>query len=76
MNKLIFVLTLLDALYFSTPAFAYTVQKGDTMTEITEDNGLTLEELSKANPKISNIDLIYVGQQINLHKIEPHFRTK
>ncbi|MFC0470732.1 LysM peptidoglycan-binding domain-containing protein [Halalkalibacter kiskunsagensis] len=46
------------------------------MTEITEDNGLTLEELSKANPKISNIDLIYVGQQINLHKIEPHFRTK
>ncbi|MFC0470137.1 cell wall hydrolase [Halalkalibacter kiskunsagensis] len=73
MNKLIFVLTLLAALCFVTPTFAYTVQKGDTMMEIAQDNGLTLSELSKANPQITNLDLIYVGQHINinLHKKNP-----
>jgi N-acetylmuramoyl-L-alanine amidase len=68
MNKLLFVLTLFAALCFTTTTFAYTVQKGDTMTKIAEDNGLTLEELSKANPQISNIDKIYVGEYIHLHK--------
>jgi N-acetylmuramoyl-L-alanine amidase len=38
------------------------------MSAIAQDNGLTLKELSKANPQITNLDLIYIGQHINLHK--------
>ncbi|WP_332631399.1 cell wall hydrolase [Halalkalibacter flavus] len=68
MRKLIFLLTLLAALFVAETTFAYTVQKGDTMMKIAKKNGLTLEELSKANPQIANIDLIYVGQHIHLHK--------
>jgi N-acetylmuramoyl-L-alanine amidase len=34
------------------PAFAYTVQKEDTMSVIAREHGLSLEELSEANPQI------------------------
>ncbi|MCL7745600.1 cell wall hydrolase [Halalkalibacter alkaliphilus] len=67
MRKLFFLLTLLAALFVAETTFAYTVQKGDTMMKIAKKNGITLEELSKANPQITNIDLIYVGQHIHLH---------
>ncbi|MDE5416351.1 cell wall hydrolase [Alkalihalobacterium chitinilyticum] len=68
MKKLIFLLTFLAAaLFFATPAFGYTVEKGDTMSKIAQDHGLTLKELAAANPQINNIDLIFVGQQINIH---------
>jgi N-acetylmuramoyl-L-alanine amidase len=69
LKKLIFVLALLASLIFAAPAFAYTVEKGDTMTNIARKNGLSLQELAKANPQISNLDLIYVGQHINTNKI-------
>ncbi|MBO1514182.1 cell wall hydrolase [Metabacillus bambusae] len=69
MKKLIFALALLASLIFAAPAFAYTVEKGDTMTNIARENGLTLQELAKANPQINNLDLIYVGQHINTNKI-------
>ncbi|WP_238579087.1 LysM peptidoglycan-binding domain-containing protein [Neobacillus niacini] len=35
------------------------------MSEIAEENGLTLQELSKANSQIQKINLIYVGQKLN-----------
>ncbi|GAE27784.1 putative Cell wall hydrolase [Halalkalibacter wakoensis JCM 9140] len=38
------------------------------MSKIAKNNGLTLQDLAKANPQITNLDLIYVGQDINLHK--------
>lgn len=69
MKKLIFVLALLASLIFAAPAFAYTVEKGDTMSNIARENGLTLQELAKANPQINNLDLIYVGQHINTKKV-------
>jgi len=46
------------------PTFAYNVEKGDTMTEIANEHGLTLKELAKANPHIEDVDHIIVGQQI------------
>ncbi len=69
MKKLIFALTFLATLFLAEPAFAYTVIKGDTMSEIARDNGLTLNELAKANPQIENLDLIVVGQVIHTDKI-------
>ncbi len=66
LKKLIFLLTLLVTLLSAEPIFAYTVQKGDTMSKIARDNGLTLSELSSVNPQVKNLDLIYVGQEIHI----------
>ncbi|MDT8861252.1 cell wall hydrolase [Alkalihalobacillus sp. MEB130] len=71
MKKLIYLLTFLAALFIAVPTFAYTVQEGDTMTKIAHQNGLTLEEIARANPQVTNLDLILVGQEINLHKSNP-----
>ncbi|WP_078546691.1 cell wall hydrolase [Litchfieldia alkalitelluris] len=65
MKKIFFFITLLATFFFADNAFAYTVEKGDTMTKIAQDNGLTLQQLAKANPQVKNLDLIYIGQQIN-----------
>lgn len=66
LKKLIFLLTLLFTLLSAEPIFAYTVQKGDTMSKIARDNGLTLSELASVNPQVKNLDLIYVGQEIHI----------
>ncbi|MCV9885649.1 cell wall hydrolase [Metabacillus halosaccharovorans] len=68
MKKLIFLLTLLFTLLSAEPIFAYTVQKGDTMSKIARDNGLSLSELASVNPQVKNLDLIYVGQEISIDK--------
>ncbi|WP_226669810.1 cell wall hydrolase [Metabacillus litoralis] len=68
MKKLIFLLTFLTTLFMAVPSFAYTVQKGDTMSEIAKQNGLSLTELAKANPQVKNLDLIYIGQEIHINK--------
>jgi N-acetylmuramoyl-L-alanine amidase len=65
MNKLITLLTLTALLLLASPAFAYDVKPGDTMSSIASDHHLTLQELEDANPQISNLNLIYIGQKIN-----------
>jgi|SRR6185436_15540741 len=45
-------------------AFKYTVQKGDTLSEIAERFGVALKTLEAANPQIKNPDLIFPGQVI------------
>jgi len=45
---------------------SYTVQKGDTMKKIAERYGVSLDALIKANPQVTNINLIYVGQKLNI----------
>jgi N-acetylmuramoyl-L-alanine amidase len=65
MKKLIMLLTLTASLLFASPAFAYDVKPGDTMSSIARDHHLTLRELADANPEISNLNLIYIGQKIN-----------
>jgi LysM repeat protein len=44
----------------------YTVQKGDTLRKIAERIGVTVNDILKVNPKITNANVIYVGQVINL----------
>jgi LysM repeat protein len=42
----------------------YIVVKGDTMSKIAKRNGLTLDELMTANPKIKNPNTIDIGDEI------------
>lgn len=46
----------------------YTVKKGDTLSKIAKDNGITLEQLKKLNPEIKDINKIRIGQKINISK--------
>jgi peptidoglycan hydrolase-like protein with peptidoglycan-binding domain len=46
--------------------FRYLVKPGDTLTKIAGLYNLTIEDLLKANPSISNIDQIEIGQSINI----------
>lgn len=70
MKKLLFVLTFIATFFFAAPAFAYTVQKGDTMTSIAHKHGMTLDEIAAANPQIDNLDLILVGQEVHINEKE------
>lgn len=65
-------------LLFVTPLFfvvllipslveAYTVQPGDTLSEIASGHGLSLQEIIELNPQIENPDLIYVGEHIDIN---------
>ncbi len=42
------------------------VARGDTLSQIARDEGVSLNELLRANPQISNPDRIYVGDRINV----------
>src|SRR5437016_1912522 len=44
----------------------YTIKAGDNLSKIAKRNGVSLSQLLKANPKISNPNKIRVGQVINL----------
>ena len=50
----------------ATSAQTYTVQRGDTMKIIANRLGITLDALTKSNPQVTNINLIYVGQKLNI----------
>jgi len=50
----------------STPASNYTVKSGDTLWDIAKAHGVSLQSLIAANPQISNPNLIYPGQKINI----------
>jgi len=72
MKKLIAFLIVAATLLFASPAFAYTVKSGDTLTRIANENDLTLQELARLNPQIDNLDLIYVGQTVHTTIQELH----
>lgn len=44
----------------------YIVKSGDTMSGIARANHMPLSKLAEKNPQVKNIDLIRVGQKINL----------
>lgn len=44
----------------------YVVKQGDTLGQIAQRNQVTVGQLAQANPQITNISLIYPGQQITL----------
>lgn len=45
---------------------SYVVQHGDTLSKIAAQHGVSLSELEAANPQISNPNLIYPGEHVNL----------
>lgn len=45
---------------------AYKVKKGDTLSQIAKDKGVTLQALLAANPNIKNANKIRVGQSIKM----------
>ena len=51
-----------------SPALAYEVKSGDTMTKIASMHDMSLQELATLNPQIKNINLIYVGENVNTVK--------
>jgi N-acetylmuramoyl-L-alanine amidase len=56
------------SLLITSPAFAYEVKSGDTMSGIAKENGLSLHQLSELNPQVKDLDKIYVGQDIKTDK--------
>ena len=54
----------------------YTVVKGDTMYKIAKAHNMTLESLILLNPQISNPNLIYVGQKINVKEKKEEAKAK
>ena len=55
---------------FSTSAFAYEVEKGDTIGKIADSHGLSLEEIIELNPQIEDINLIFPGEEVHTEKEE------
>ena len=45
---------------------SYTVQRGDTLSEIAAESGVSLGALLAANPQVRNPDVIYPGQQLQI----------
>ena len=50
----------------STQATYHTVKSGETLWAIGKRYGKTVQELSKLNPQIKNVNLIYVGQKVRV----------
>jgi lysozyme len=50
----------------TTGSQVYTVQRGDTMKNIAARLGISLDALVKANPQVVNINLIFIGQRLNV----------
>lgn len=73
MKKKIFAISLF-LLLTTTAAFAqpgtYTVQPGDSMWRIAVKYQIGVSEIIKANPQISNPNMIYPGQKINIPNID------
>lgn len=65
MKKFLTAISVIVSLLFASPVFAYTVQSGDTMSGISRNYHLSLNDLKRLNPEIKNLDLIYVGQTVH-----------
>lgn len=50
----------------ASPALAYTVKTGDTMSKIALDNEMSLQQLAAENTHITDLNRIYVGDSINI----------
>jgi N-acetylmuramoyl-L-alanine amidase len=70
MKKLVTSLAIASSLLMTSPAFAdYTVQSGDTLSQIAENEHITLSDLIRLNPQISNPNLIYVNDVIKTQDV-------
>ena len=55
---------------FSTTAFAYEVEEGDTIGKIADSHSLSLEEIIELNPQIQDINLIFPEEEVHTEKEE------
>lgn len=53
-------------MFFEAALLVVTVQPGDTLSGIAATHGVSLSALEAANPQITNPDLIYAGNRVNL----------
>ncbi|MDE1381224.1 cell wall hydrolase [Bacillus licheniformis] len=70
MFKKLSALALAGAVSFGvvSPAMAYEVKSGDTMYKVATQHNMSLQELASLNPQVKNLDLIYIGQNLNTNK--------
>jgi len=56
----------------------YIVKPGDTLYKIAQENGLTLNEITEANPQIGDINLIEIGDKVSVSgsQTEPVTKVK
>lgn len=45
---------------------SYTIKSGDSLAAVAQRNGVSLQELLKANPQIKNPNLVYAGQTVSM----------
>lgn len=76
MKKLIASLAVVGSMLIASPAFAYEVQSGDTLSGIANDNQVSVTALMEANPQISDKNLIFAGQQLNMPGAEENNEPK
>jgi len=50
----------------ATAPTQYEIQPGDTLSEIAQANGMTVDQLLAANPQITDPNMIYAGQGLNI----------
>lgn len=68
-------LTLGMSAMVSTNASAHTVQKGETLGSIANSNGVSLQSLIANNPQIKNVNMIYVGETVNVGGSAPQIQN-
>lgn len=59
------VLVFCTFLASAIPAEAYSVKKGDTLNKIAGEFGISVDEIQRRNPWITNKNLIFPGQEID-----------
>jgi GH24 family phage-related lysozyme (muramidase)/LysM repeat protein len=52
----------------SDAALTHTVERGESLSQIAKDNGMSLDQVLALNPQVKNPDLIYPGDHIALGK--------
>ncbi len=58
------------------PLDPYIVQEGDTFLDIAEKNGISVEQILKANPNLLQQKYLVVGQEINLTLDKPFINVQ
>jgi len=61
-------------LFAAVALVAYLVQPGDTLSGIAASHGVSLAAVESANPRISDPNLIYAGQTVEIPKGSPASR--
>ena len=59
-------LTILSAIITVASASCYVVKNGDTLSKIAAQHHIPLDKLIKANPRIKNPNVIFVGECIKI----------